>query len=373
MKRTACLLMSCCLVAAAYAGEKSYRLAWKLPERSVLEYEVTAAGEGKGRMAMTATLSFNISIRAPKPGLALVDTSLAKASMKVGGKKFTPPGAAQAFHIRTLLREGVGVDPYASLPTSQRNVFKMLFPIPGRSVRLGEKWPVEVQLMMLGTLGQAKEDSWAVLSEVRKKDGSALAIIDIQSMADAGVTEPTPRGKPAASMSIQGSAVFDVSKGRLVSNDLRAAMRTELGDRPDQKMELTVTVKLRLVKAGTMPKAEAQRLTRVLHVRETLCKCTQLAQKGQLKEALEAVAKVVDSEFHSEHAPLVAAQIYLRAGRLAEAEKAIERALAHHPDHLQSLMLAAQIYQRLGKADRAREVQEKIRRLITGAKEQPEH
>ena len=317
---------------AVFAEEAPYKLAWKLNKGTALEYNVTVSNKGKAAgatpMSMSASAVLTFTIRAPREGIALVDVSPKNVTMTMNNKKMPQtPAMTQALEAHTLLSTTKGWSPYGTMPQSQRNLFEMLFPLPAKPVKVGDQWPMKIQLLTAGSGGIGKESNVAVLKKIRQDGKSSVAVIDFSSKGTIKpankVQENEQKSGPKLSMTVTGSAVFDITNGFLISNDNTAAMKMNIA--PGGTMDMTNVVTVKLVRKSTLTDEEIKKLSTILKVREAIARAIQLARKGKNQEALDIVLKVVDEKAKSEHAHLIAAQLYTRVGKWKESAKEIEK------------------------------------------------
>ncbi|MHC4198665.1 MAG: tetratricopeptide repeat protein [Planctomycetota bacterium] len=358
------------LAAVAVSKEESHRLRWKLPEGLSLQYVCEQRSEGSGPTGMKGLVSFKLSIRVPRKGTALVDTSLDKLSMSMGGRQMPQnPAAAQSFEVHTLLDEKKGFDPEGVLARQQRNLFETLFPLPPKELVVGHEWPLRIKMVSPGSLGVPSESNVGVLKAVRREGGSNIAALVFTSKVSLTTQGGGGTGPSAMKMTLSGNADFDLSKGRFAKNEMSTTMSMPSGGMPGPGgpsggMTMKSFTKVSLDDADPLPPDEVKKLLGRLKVREAVHRAVTLAKAGKNDEALEALGKVMESEFHDEHVPLIAVQIHARLGDWKKAKDALDRELARFPDSIQALMLARVVYGRAGEPAKAKAAERKMQEAL---------
>jgi len=259
MPLTAIFLASC--------GERpSYRLAWRLPEGLSLEYLLETGSEMESPEDMTGAVSVSITVIAPRTGTALLDAKALSISMQKDGQE-QPLAASmnQSFRARTLLTENAGFDPYHALQQEQRNLFDMMFPLPDKEVKVGERWPAPIRLMTLGSGVSGHQESVARFRSVRTEEGDQVAHIGL----DANVSGEGARGQVRGGMNLQvsGEAVFNLTKGCMKQNEMWANASLSAAD---VAMTMKNHLSLRLVKVAELSDAERRYYGEMLTVREAI-------------------------------------------------------------------------------------------------------
>lgn len=363
------------------AAEKSpggCRFFWKLPAGRRVRYACKATTEGSGRMAMKGNITLNVDITAAEDGLALVDTSLSEASIKVGERGMPAGMLAQAYEIHCLLEAEKGFDPHGAIPRQQRNVFEMFFPLPYREAKIGEEWPLKIQMLSLGPGATVKESSVAALAGITGEPGARTAKIAMRSATSVASEAGKAGGVMNMNMSVTGSAEFDLSAGYFKSNALSASMSMPAmpfpGGPEPKGMEMKVALEVKLAECGTLDAEELARASKVLATRKAVAKAVTLARAGKNAEALATLGDgPLKAGIPEEHPHLIAAQIHAGMGNWQEAKDAIEKEVELCPGNPQVIQVAGAIYLRSGDKAKAEEMQKKLRDLMMGGAGRPPH